>query len=71
MALSEERIISSAEADSMILQSIEAIEGRSDRFGKLTKIWIFAILHVLSINHKFNNIWFVHDTGWKPEYTKK
>ena len=37
LALSEERIISSAEADSMILQSIETIEGRSERFGKLAK----------------------------------
>ena len=37
LALSEERIISSAEEDSMILQSIETIEGRSERFGKLAK----------------------------------
>jgi hypothetical protein len=37
LALSEERIISYAEADLMILQSIETIEGRSERFGKLAK----------------------------------
>jgi len=37
LSLSEERIISSAEADYMILQSIETIEGRSERFGKLAK----------------------------------
>jgi methyl-accepting chemotaxis protein len=35
LALSEERIISNVEADQMILQSIETIEGRSERFGKL------------------------------------
>jgi signal transduction histidine kinase len=35
LAMSEERIISYAEADLMILQSIETIEGRSERFGKL------------------------------------
>jgi methyl-accepting chemotaxis protein len=37
LALSEERIISYVEADQMILQSIETIEGRSERFGKLAK----------------------------------
>jgi len=37
LSLSEERIISTAEADQMILQSIETIEGRSERFGKLAK----------------------------------
>ncbi len=37
LALSEERIISSSEADQMILQSIETIEGRSERFGELAK----------------------------------
>ena len=37
LALSEERIISYTEADQMILQSIETIEGRSERFGKLAK----------------------------------
>jgi hypothetical protein len=37
LALSEEGIISYAEADQMILQSIETIEGRSERFGKLAK----------------------------------
>jgi uncharacterized phage infection (PIP) family protein YhgE len=37
LSLSEERIISTAEADQMILESIETIEGRSERFGKLAK----------------------------------
>ena len=37
LALSEERIISTAEADQMILKSIETIEGRSERFGQLAK----------------------------------
>ena len=37
LALSEERILSYVEADQMILQSIETIEGRSERFGKLAK----------------------------------
>lgn len=37
LALSEERIISDVETDQMILQSIETIEGRSERFGKLAK----------------------------------
>jgi uncharacterized phage infection (PIP) family protein YhgE len=37
LALSEEKIISYVEADQMILQSIETIEGRSERFGKLAK----------------------------------
>jgi len=37
LALSEEKIISSSEADQMILQSIETIEGRSERFGELAK----------------------------------
>jgi chromosome segregation ATPase len=37
LSLSEERMISYAEADKMILQSIETIEGRSERLGKLTK----------------------------------
>ena len=37
LTLSEEKMISYAEADKMILQSIETIEGRSERFGKLAK----------------------------------
>lgn len=37
LALSEDRIITSSEADQMILQSIEKIEGRSERFGELAK----------------------------------
>ena len=37
LSLSEERIISTSEADKMILQSIETIEGRSERLGKLAK----------------------------------
>jgi peptidoglycan hydrolase CwlO-like protein len=37
LSLSEEDIIPAAEADQMILQSIETIEGRSERFGKLAK----------------------------------
>ena len=36
LALSEEGIISYTEADQMILQSIETIEGQAERFGKLT-----------------------------------
>ena len=35
LALSEEGIISYSEADQMILQSIETIEGQSERLGKL------------------------------------
>ena len=35
LSLSEEDIIPAAQADQMILQSIETIEGRSERFGKL------------------------------------
>lgn len=37
LALSEERIIENAEAEQMVLESIETIEGRSERFGKLAK----------------------------------
>ena len=37
LSLSEEGIVPAAEADQMILQSIENIEGRSERFGKLAK----------------------------------
>ena len=37
LALSEEQIIENAEADQMVLESIETIEGRSERFGKLAK----------------------------------
>ena len=35
LSLSEEDIIPAAQADQMILQSIETIEGRSERFGKI------------------------------------
>jgi hypothetical protein len=37
LALSEERVIENAEAEQMVLESIETIEGRSERFGKLAK----------------------------------
>ena len=37
LTLSEEKMISYAEADQMILQSIETIEGRSERLGKLAE----------------------------------
>ncbi len=37
LTLSEEKMISYAEADEMILQSIETIEGRSERLSKLAK----------------------------------
>ena len=37
LALSEERVLENTEAEQMVLESIEAIEGRSERFGKLAK----------------------------------